>query len=462
MSGKSGRRPALDWLEQENPGVVLQKGQTLEDLRFGIGCQQKEIARDTGLSVRTVRNIEKNEAVAWKSAKRYFQHLAQITQLRASRPKWDSGLVTTQETCDLPWLKFEVSEWDESCGPAAILRPEHEVVPFHGTQRKKDLEVLRTWCLNGPTFSARLHYAEGGNGKTRLALELCRKLRETHGWAAGFLDPEGFMKMLDPWVFDKSPQPPLLVIVDYAGDSEKTEVLARLLTTGKSARNGAVLRVLMLDRGCDWTSRLEQRLGTRDRLAVDMDGKRSWAFELSSASAAKEERLLSFNTAAEAFRIALGQSAAPVPTDLATEAVYSNLLFVHTQALLTTGGKAAAARRPAILGALLNRERQFWRRRLVALGAPAIWFRDVEEIAAIVNLRRHVPDISTLRGWIQDAGIASDKPAQLIEVAAELLKECYPCGETGIGALQPDLIREYFADHSLGRFPKLRPWLMNL
>ncbi|MET9095224.1 serine protease [Streptomyces cyaneofuscatus] len=69
--------------------------------------------------------------------------------------------------------------------PAALLSPDAEAVPFHG--RTTELERLRGWCLEEPgSFSVHVVSGPGGQGKSRLARELGRTLRD-EGWVTGDL-----------------------------------------------------------------------------------------------------------------------------------------------------------------------------------------------------------------------------------------------------------------------------------
>ena len=73
-------------------------------------------------------------------------------------------------------------------------------------------EFLERWCAEGPAVAVRLLHAEGGVGKTRLALEWTRR-RRAMGWAAGFLPKdvsEDWFERL--WMLGQ----PVLVVLDYA------------------------------------------------------------------------------------------------------------------------------------------------------------------------------------------------------------------------------------------------------
>ena len=70
-------------------------------------------------------------------------------------------------------------DWDavaEPTGPAALLRPDQEVVEFTG--RECELDALRAWCASDTARSVRVVVGAGGVGKTRLALKVAQE------WAA--------------------------------------------------------------------------------------------------------------------------------------------------------------------------------------------------------------------------------------------------------------------------------------
>ncbi|MGW2090958.1 tetratricopeptide repeat protein [Promicromonospora sukumoe] len=70
--------------------------------------------------------------------------------------------------------------------PAALLAPEREVVPFTG--RGRELADLRAWLRSREPVALRLVCGLGGVGKTRLTLELGRRLRRT-GWTVVHVPP---------------------------------------------------------------------------------------------------------------------------------------------------------------------------------------------------------------------------------------------------------------------------------
>jgi nucleoside phosphorylase len=100
----------------------------------------------------------------------------------------------------------------ENPPPSALLNARYEVVPFHDQGRESILAELDRWCDAGPAVAVRLLHAEGGAGKTRLAIEWIRR-RQKMNWAAGFLSK----KTTGDW-FDRlwGLGQPVLAVLDYA------------------------------------------------------------------------------------------------------------------------------------------------------------------------------------------------------------------------------------------------------
>ena len=78
--------------------------------------------------------------------------------------------------------------------PSLLLRAKYAVVPFHG--RVDELGDLERWCEDESAPRAHLVVGAGGAGKTRLAIELCRRMR-ARGWLAGFLAEDTLAEIID-------------------------------------------------------------------------------------------------------------------------------------------------------------------------------------------------------------------------------------------------------------------------
>lgn len=127
-----------------------------------------------------------------------------------------------------------------------------------GSWRKDILSELDRWCDEGPPVAVRLLHAEGGMGKTRLALEWMRQRREK-GWVAGLLAetaPDDWFEYL--WVLER----PVVVVLDCAEDhSELRDMLLRVLRYASPSEAGGPrsIRILLLARNAgDWWQSLRR------------------------------------------------------------------------------------------------------------------------------------------------------------------------------------------------------------
>ena len=85
-------------------------------------------------------------------------------------------------------LLLPASQWRAGAGMAEsqLLRAEEALLPFDHA-RQPDVDDLNTWLDDTQwPLSVRLVTGAGGQGKTRLALEVCQR-RQKAGWNAGFL-----------------------------------------------------------------------------------------------------------------------------------------------------------------------------------------------------------------------------------------------------------------------------------
>ncbi|MEU1782224.1 tetratricopeptide repeat protein [Streptomyces abikoensis] len=144
--------------------------------------------------------------------------------------------------------------------PAALLEARHAVVPFRG--REELLAELRLWCEE-PGLDVRLVHGPGGQGKTRLALELTARLesdRSTVVWLKSDAKAENMAALGDTAVA-------LLVVLDYA--ETRVEQLTALLKMIVSRPLSTPFKVLLLARTADddwWQPARRVNSDTRDLL----------------------------------------------------------------------------------------------------------------------------------------------------------------------------------------------------
>src|SRR4051794_24650250 len=209
--------------------------------------------------------------------------------LGQSRPVGRTGMagaasaLRTEATADLGDIARSPAPAPTS--PAQVLRAEAGVTSFLG--RDAESKRLMDWLDDPSASRVLLVTGRGGQGKTRLALDLVDRLRKESraSWRAGVLaanvpEPQLVRPLGD--VLDRA-----LLVVDYA--ETRGAVLVELLRAVERARGR--LRLLLLARGRgDWTERpgsedadLDEALDTgveelalRSLLAGHVDTRQLW------------------------------------------------------------------------------------------------------------------------------------------------------------------------------------------
>jgi len=122
-----------------------------------------------------------------------------------------------------------------------------DVAPLLG--RDGAITDLRRWLDAEAPVSMRVLVGAGGRGKTRLALELARRLSD-EGWLAGFVEAHELDRFraqhnVAEWRWDK----PVLAIVDYAASrAEQIRAWARELADAALGDARPRLRLLLIER----------------------------------------------------------------------------------------------------------------------------------------------------------------------------------------------------------------------
>jgi hypothetical protein len=155
----------------------------------------------------------------------------------SNRRRWNSVIpIDASGTLDRPWADFIKGPRST---PSSLLSADFGIVPY--LFRNEQLDQAVTWCeTDGMATPIAIAWvaARGGAGKTRFAIELCRRLQEL-GWVTGL------------WREDKSiiriPLPRLIVI-DYAEEVTPAALIATLVELRDHATEMAPVRVLLLIR----------------------------------------------------------------------------------------------------------------------------------------------------------------------------------------------------------------------
>jgi hypothetical protein len=341
---------------------------------------------------------------------------------------------------DEPGLEIPFAVWSPEKSPGALLRADYGVVPFHG--RLRELEDLQGWCSGERPLAIRLYTGRGGMGKTRLALELCRRLR-AHGWRCGFI-PKQTMSDADQrreWVRALLGRGgPLLAVVDYA--ERRDELLVSLLEELAAAQDNGHYRLILLSRELgDWWERLRASPG---RMRDSLMGPAVSHRPLGPLAAEPAQRAEAFRRAARAFAEQLGKAVPEMlPEDLDDDH-FRVVLLLHIAALGAVEGVRLKGE-DGVLDWLLAREREFWQGQVEARDIPAHLVRGVGRAMAVVTLAGGVP---RPEGALELLGRLRYFGGQGIDILTEishLLHETYP-GDFWISPLQPDILGEHLIE----------------
>ncbi|REG24498.1 tetratricopeptide (TPR) repeat protein [Archangium gephyra] len=332
------------------------------------------------------------------------------------------------------------TEWalPEVPPPSALLHARYEVVPFHERGREAILAELERWCDEGPPVAGRLLHAEGGVGKTRLAIEWTRR-RRAAGWEAGFLPkdvPGDWFERL--WMRGQ----PVLVVIDYAESrTDLSAILSRVHRYSQQAGAGVLrrMRLLLLARGDgDWWQSLRQ---SDTSLGAWLEVTPPHELAPLAVSAAEREKV--FQEAAEKFAEKRGKRYVPRALVPFTDERFARVLYLHMAALASVEELAFEAN--TLLDVILDHEEHFW--------AAHAQQGDLV-LARQRSLARQVIAAATLRGGFASASELSLVTRRLLgrslsaseEELLLLLQRIYQGtgGDSAVylPALEPDLLGE--------------------
>jgi tetratricopeptide (TPR) repeat protein len=367
----------------------------------------------------------------------------------------DHGVALGLESVELAELLVAPPRRRGRLSAAQLLRAELATVRFRGRQQL--LEELTGWCEGEEEVGCWLLVGPGGQGKTRLAQELCRQFRGA-GWVAGMAASASREQTIDP-LTDTTVA--VLLVVDYA--ETRSDQLQRLLKIAWERSGDSPLRLLLLARSPgEWWPRLRRQFP--DPLAG------SQTIELAPLEDTAAGRHAAFGQAVEDLAGGLAEVDPGVgwpevaahlgPPDL-TSPQFSSVLTIHMAALtglLQAGPHPVtepAGDRPEEV--LLDHEQRYWEQTAAAhqLDYYSHTLRNAVAAATVCGAATRTEALATV---VRVPGLR-DQPEDRQLAVAIWLHDLYPTTERHYwGSLQPDRLGE----NLIGRVAHDDPELLRL
>jgi len=343
-------------------------------------------------------------------------------------------------------------EWDPATSPpGALLRSDHNVVPFH--MRERELAELGDWCGSDEPLLVRLYTGPGGMGKSRLAQEICSHMRLA-GWRTGFVSSQADPQEAATRLVAKGG--PLLAVLDYA--ERRRDLLVPILETfaEQSPEEGPFRLILLSRLREEWWDALRQHEGPVGSL---IGGPRTTHHVLAPLADRLAEREETYRRAAAAFAdrydVAVPDA---LPEDL--EAPYFRpVLMLHISALGRVEGVPLKGEH-GILDWVLDREKRFWRRQMKAREIAADLLPGLGMAMCCVTAAGGVVSEGGAVRLLESLSFFQGQPRAVLVNVAHLLHQTYP-GEHWIMPVLPDLLGDHLIDRELGDDPEKLEELAN-
>ncbi len=317
------------------------------------------------------------------------------------------------------------------------------LLPFDPA-RQPDVENLNNWLdAREWPLAVRLITGAGGQGKTRLALEVCLH-RQASGWYTGFLDSSlEANRMTTTWQALHKLNQPLLIVIDYA-ETRQTAFLALLKASLQNPASQPVRMLLLARDGGEWWDNLPSKDPLCEALLSGY--ATTGPFPLPALYEAGPDRQAAYRKALHAFGKTLEVPAPDITPDLLGDH-FERPLYVQMAALLALYGERPTTAQ-GLTKALLNHERRYWAGLLAQFNWPEPE-RRAEQLLALTTLAGGFATHRAAEPYWKNAkgGVLSTADFNLL---FRTLVPLYP-GTQGLQALRPDLLGEALVAQALLR-----------
>ena len=354
-------------------------------------------------------------------------------------------IVSTQGvTRSLPLSPAVIDLGNPSAAPSLAVHPRYGVVPYVFDPQVR--ERLTKWVDAEVAYSALIVSGRGGSGKTRLAVEECRRLGAI-GWVTGFLVPSADRPSLEELAHVDNPR---LVVADYA--ETQLDLLADLIPLLRDAASSDhPVRLLLLMRTPQGSSR---RPGENPWLEVFRQHGPVLAAQLAEVAVkdldeqalSTESNQILFTSAFRAFQRLSGRMELEPAYPRALDEK-DPLLVVLTAFKAAYGGAGEASTLTSALDFILDHETRYWEARAQAARVE-LSRNGTQRVVAAATL--------TSAGTRDDADRVLQALPEYRDSNAERRREIidwahglYP-GRNYWNPLEPDLIGEHLVTRELG------------
>ncbi len=339
-------------------------------------------------------------------------------------------------------LRIPELEWrPEISPPGALLRADYGIVPFHG--REKERSDLYAWCSEGPAVRVRLYTGPGGMGKTRLALEIAKLVRQ-EGWRAGFLEPDAVRSPEEAWNAISRRGGKVLAIVDYA--ETRRELVIPLLRRLYATDAGPIRLILLARAALDWW---EQFKAEGQGVGELLTGPATSRHSLPALALTVPERSESYRLAGQAFAQRLNRNAPTEPPEGVETALFERVLLLHMAALASIEGVKVKGE-DGVLDYVLQRETRYWKDRAIDRQIDATLVAGIGRAMAAITLGGGVRSEAEALEVLRQLQAFQGQSGDVLLAVARLLRECYP-GDRWIEPILPDLLGEHLVQREMER-----------